>query len=297
MEKLLITGGSGFIGRNLLPLIANNYDVYILTSNPARADLTQYGKVLHCNILNRDDVEKTLFNIKADKLIHLAWGMEPSNYNLPSNFEWLSASINLLEVFHKAGGSSAAFAGSCVQYDWSFGGCIEGSTPNANSSIYGHCKNILQEFVLAYSKAHDMQCLWARPFFMYGPHEDERRLLAYVIKSLVENKQATIQNGEIYRDFLHAEDVAGLLLKLFEQGAAGVHNIASGNLISLGELGQSVANILECPELLTIKRPDNNSNKYVFANTEKVESTCDWQPRFDLNTGLQHTIEWWKNNV
>ena len=297
MEKLLITGGSGFIGRNLLGLLNDKYDVYLISFREGLSISNFSGQVICCDLLNVIETDKTISALKPDKLIHLAWGMEPGNYNLPDNFSWLTASMSLLEIFQENGGKSVMIAGSCVQYDWALGGCDEERTPRANNSIYGNCKNILEDFALSFCAANDIQCVWVRPFFMYGAHEDERRLVAYLIKNLLENKEAVVQNGVVYRDFLLAEDVASLMLALFETDQSGVFNIGSGGMHNLGDVALTLGRLLDSRDLLKIKMPENVSNKYVVANMDKVKSVLDWQPKYNLESGLSKTIEWWKQNI
>jgi len=263
MEKLLITGGSGFIGQNLIRLLEGKYDVYLISSQKDLSISDFSGQIIYCDLLDSVRLENTIFSIKPDKLIHLAWGMEPGNYNLPSNFSWLTASMRMLEIFQKNGGKSVMIAGSCVQYDWALGGCDEDRTPRANNSIYGNCKNILEDFALSFCAAHDIQCVWARPFFMYGQHEDDRRLVAYLIQNLLNNQEAIVQNGEVYRDFLEVEDVASLMLTILETKQSGVFNIGSGEMHNLGDLALTIGSLLDRRELITIKMPENVSNKYV----------------------------------
>lgn len=295
MEKLLLTGGTGFIGRNTLPLLRQHYDVSLLTS---RDDVTLEGvEVITCNLLDPDATRAAVAKVKADKLFHLAWGMEPSNYNLPANFDWLAASMQLIRDFHHHGGNAICVAGSCVQYAWETGGCDEQLTPTTRSNLYGGCKNILQEFALTFCESNDMQCLWARPFFMYGPFEDERRLVASIVYNLIQGKEAVVNNGGIYRDFLHARDVGGLMLDLFTKGQSGVFNIGSGQLSSLGEIGHTIATSLDREDLLTVRYPEVSGNRYVFAKMDKVAQVTDWQPSFSLQDGLQQTIEWSKQHV
>ncbi len=297
MEKLLITGGSGFIGRNLIQLLKGKYDVYLISSQKDLSISDFSGQIIYCDLLDAIQIDNIVSSIKPDKLIHLAWGMEPGNYNLPSNFSWLAASMRLLEIFQKHDGKSVMIAGSCVQYDWALGGCDEDRTPRAITSTYGNCKNILEDFALSFCAAHDIQCVWARPFFIYGQHEDDRRLVAYLIKNLLRNQEAIVQNGVVYRDFLEAEDVVSLMLSIFDSKQSGVFNIGSGEMQNLGDLALTLGSLLDRRELITIKMPENVSNKYVVANMDKVRTVTDWQPKYNLVTGLSKTIEWWKKNA
>lgn len=297
MERLLITGGSGFIGRNLLQLLKGRYDIYLISSQKGLSIEGFSGQIIYCDLLDVIQLSNTISSVKPDKLIHLAWGIEPGNYNLPSNFSWLIASMRLLEIFQEHGGKSIMITGSCDQYDWALGGCDEDRTPRVSNSLYGNCKNILEDFALSFCAAHDIQCVWARPFFMYGQYEDERRLVAYLIKNLLEKKQAIVQNGAVYRDFLHVEDVASLMVTIFELKQSGVFNIGSGEMYNLGDLALTLADLLDNRGLLTIKKPENVSNKYVVANMDKVKSVTDWQPKYNLETGLLKAIEWWRQDA
>lgn len=304
MAKILLTGGSGFIGRNMLPLLID-HDVTVVTSNPdlqLEADSEGSIRTVHCDLLDHASVASVVDDVAAEKLVHLAWGMEPSNYNLPSNFDWLAAGVNLIDRFRKSGGQAVLVAGSCVQYDWAVaqsdgGACSESTTPRSTQSTYAQCKNILEDYTLAYCQAHELQCTWAKPFFMFGPQENEARLVAHIITELLAGREATVQNGAVARDFLHTADVAGLMWKLFRQGHTGAFNVGSGQSTNLGDLGRMIADIVGSPELLQVIVPTEAENKSVFANMDLVRSTTSWQPNFDLRAGLENTIQWWSKNA
>ncbi len=300
MAKILLTGGSGFIGRNIIPLLGD-HEVTVVSSNP-EFKIGGASEVIHCDLLDHVEVAKMVKTVAADKLIHLAWGMAPSNYNLASNFDWLTTGMHLIDQFRRSGGQSVLVAGSCVQYDWAAsqatgGSCHETLTPRSDQNTYAQCKNILEDFVVAYCRAHEMQYTWARPFFMFGPGEDSVRLVAHIITELLAGREATVQNGAVARDFLHTSDVAGMMWELFDQGHSGVFNVGSGQSTNLGDLGRMIAQILGRPELLKVIVPTEATNRDVFANMELLRSTISGQPKFDLRAGLEHTIQWWKQNA
>jgi UDP-glucose 4-epimerase len=297
MKKILITGGSGLIGRNLLPLLQRKYDVYLLSSQDKLSIDGFSGKILSCDIFDTVGLEGILSSLKPEKLIHLAWGMEAGNYNLQSNYSWLLASMRLLELFQENGGKSVMMAGSCLQYDWTLGGCDEKRTPRTHETIHGNCKNILEDFALSFCASHDLQCIWTRVFFMYGQHEAENRFVANLIISLLKDREAIVQNGSLYRDYLHVEDVAGLMMSLLNTNKSGVFNVGSGEMYNLGSMAVMIGELLNKPDLITVRTPDNTSNRYLFANMDNVRSVTNWQPKYDLESGLLRTIEWWERNV
>jgi UDP-glucose 4-epimerase len=223
--------------------------------------------------------------------------MEAGNYNLQSNYSWLLASMRLLELFQENGGKSVMMAGSCLQYDWTLGGCDEKRTPRTNETIHGNCKNILEDFALSFCASHDLQCIWTRVFFMYGQHEAENRFVANLITSLLKDREAIVQNGSLYRDYLQVEDVAGLMMSLLNTNKSGVFNVGSGEMYNLGSMAVMIGELLNKPDLITVRTPDNISNRYLFANMDNVRSVTNWQPKYDLESGLLRTIEWWERYV
>ena len=297
MKKLLITGGSGFVGRSLLPLLQRKYDVCLLSSQDELSIDGFSGEILSCDIFDTVRLEGILSSVKPEKLIHLAWGMEAGNYNLQSNYSWLLASMRLLELFQENGGKSVMMVGSCTQYDWTLGGCDETRTPRAYGTMYGNCKNILEDFALSFCASHDLQCICTRPFFMYGPREAEYRFVAHLINSLLKDREAIVENGSLYRDYLHVEDVAGLMVSLLNTNSSGVFNVGAGEMYNLGSMAVMIGELLNKPDLVTIRIPDNISNRYLFAKMDNVRSVTNWLPEHDLESGLLNTIEWWERNV
>jgi len=296
MLKIIITGGSGFVGKNLLPIIAaTNHKYYLLDMNTYT---TQYDniEVVKCNLLDNGEVNKKIENIKATHLLHLAWGMSPSNYNLDINFDWLKSSMNLLEQFQKNGGERVIIAGSGVEYNWDFGCCKEDVTPISHETLYGSTKNILRQYATDYCKHHGLSFVWPRLFFLYGPHEHPDRLISHIICSLLKKEKATILNGEIYRDYFYIKDTVNVLSQLIQNDYSGILNVSSGIPVKLGNVGELIAELMDRRDLLEIKTPSVSKRKVVFANTERLVDDFRYNYQYDLKEGITETINWWKEN-
>lgn len=296
MNRLLLTGGSGFVGMNLIPLLlSKKYELFI-TSIEENISFKNVNYI-ECNLLDSKKVETIIRQICPTHLIHLAWSTEPSNYNLPVNYDWLTASINLLESFRKNGGRKAVITGSCAEYDWNFGFFSESLTPLSYKTVYGTCKNLLQLYSSSYMAHYEMDLVWARLFFMYGPHEKPQRLVPYVIISLLKNQEAIIQNSELFRDFLFIEDVVKALVELIDSDYKGVINIGSGIPVKIEDLVSKIGDLLEKKELIKFNSNKAVDNKIVVADTKLISSTLNWRPEFNLEQGLTRTINWWKKTI
>ena len=298
MKKVIITGASGFIGQNLLSYL-DNYDAeffLLYNSNECKCDLKNVTAV-SCNLFNLNQVKELFKRVRPTHLLHMAWGMSPSNYNLDSNFTWLNKSIDLLEEFKNYGGKRIVIAGSGVEYQWSHGLCVEEKTPLSYGNLYGSTKNILRDFAYTYCKHFDIELVWPRIFFTFGPCEHNERLISHVIYSLLKNEPAKIKNGSIYRDYMYVKDIARILAALIFHTYKGVVNIGTGIPTNLAEMGKMVAQILEKPDLLEIDNPEVKENKVVFANVNRLNYDVGLKAEYNLKDALTETIDWWRDNI
>ncbi len=296
MSKVIITGGSGFIGKNLISALSVlDAEIFILTRNPGIVSLHNNIRYVVCDLHNHSDVKNIINSIQASHLLHLAWSLSPSNYDLPENFDWLKTSINLLEEFQKNNGQRVIMIGSGFEYDWNYGYCSEDITPTSNNNLYSASKNILREFAFTYCKFHGLEIVWPRLFFLYGPHEHPKKLVAEIITSLLRGVSVTVNNGEIYRDYMYVKDTVNILSKLLFDNYNGVINISTGIPTKLGDIAKLAADIIGRPELLKIGRPEKVKNQVVYANVDKLNYQLSLYPKYDLKTGLQETVDWWKD--
>lgn len=301
-KKVLLTGANGFIGRHAIPfLVKLGYEVHAVFY-PNDSGLNEGKNIfLHrCNLLNMEEQKQLLAKIKPTHLLHFAWYAVPGKYwTSIENLRWVQASINLLIDFIENGGTRTVFAGSCAEYDWSYGYCSEGITPTRPQTLYGTCKDSLQEILSQFSKQTGISSAWGRIFFLYGPYEAKIRLIPSVVISLLQNQPARCTHGNQIRDFLHVEDVASAFVRLLESNIEGPINIASGQPIALKTVVKQIAIYLKQLDLLelgSIPVPDNEPSLLV-ANVERLTKEVGWTPHYTLNKGLMQTIEWWRNTL
>src|SRR5262249_4985499 len=149
-----------------------------------------------------DTVAAIINRVRPSHLLHLAWTTEPGSYwTSPDNVRWLEASLSLLRAFAAHGGERVVMAGTCAEYDWAEGICREYPTPLRPISVDGVCKNALREVSESLGTRLGLRTAWGRVFFLYGPHEHPRRLVASVIGSLLHGEPALCSEGTQRRDF------------------------------------------------------------------------------------------------
>lgn len=237
--RVAITGSTGFIGRHILSLLANQPDVDIVA-------VTRELSIDQCQLSRKNLIQFDLQNPpsnafdlmgKPDVLIHLAWGGLP-NYNSLHHFDKeLPMHYKFLQGLVQSGLGSIVVAGTCSEYGMLSGPLSEDMETQPNNP-YGFAKDVLRR-QLEYLKAVLPFALsWARLFYLYGEGQAKNSLFPQ-LKCAVEQgeKNFNMSGGEQIRDYLPVSDVAKYLVALaLTKNDGGVVNICSGKPISIRKL-------------------------------------------------------------
>lgn len=299
MRRLLLSGASGFLGRNCLDALAgSDWEVHAADRRPVTGfsgQVTTY----EIDILDQREVSELMAEVRPSHLLHLAWTGARPVYRSLENFRWVRGSLRLFEEFASAGGVRVVALGSGAEYEWGDEDCFEGKTPLDGSTVYGVCKSALYRLFEALCRETGLSGAWPRPFFLYGPYENSERFVSSVISALLLGEPARCTHGRQIRDFLYSRDLAGALVHLLSDGFEGAVNVASGRGVSLAEIAQLIAlkvggeNLLE---LGALPAPENEAPR-VVASIRRLESEVGWRPAHDLDQGLGETIDWWRREL
>ena len=292
-KRVLVTGATGFVGRNSLePLAARGYEVHAVHSSgeptgPAhwhRADLTDPAQT-----------SDLLAKVRPTHLLHFAWYAEHGKYwTSPLNLVWVEASLFLLRTFTERGGQRAVLAGTCAEYDWRFGFCSETVTLTNATTLYGVSKNAVRTVATHYAATNDLSLAWGRIFFLHGPREDERRLVPSVVRSLQRGDPVRCSHGRQCRDFLQVEDCGAGFVALLDSAVEGPVNIASGQAVTLGEVVRTLAGLFPDAHSIPIEfgaiasPPDDPP--LLVADVRRLTTEVGWTPRYNLRDGLARTL-------
>src|SRR5207247_2475843 len=141
LKRVLVTGGTGFIGRNVLaPLLERGFELHATyLRDPIQVEDVSWHR---CDLLDAAAVRTLLHAVKPSHLLHFAWYTEHGKYwSSPANLDWTAATLGLLRSFRDCGGSRIVAAGTCAEYEWGTERCSEIETPLKPRTLYGTSKN------------------------------------------------------------------------------------------------------------------------------------------------------------
>ncbi|WP_282119684.1 NAD-dependent epimerase/dehydratase family protein [Ruegeria atlantica] len=299
--KVLVTGAAGFIGRACVQQLASaGHSVVATYRSDPHPEVDGDVCWVRVDMTDAVAVAAVFQNHQPSHLLTLAWYMGPGNQQALENFRWMQHSIDLLFAFAEAGGQRVTFCGSCMEYDWSQPVKLcEGATPLDPATEYGAAKAGLSVAFGRMCNALGLSGVWARPFFLYGPGENPKRLAADVILSLLGEREALCSHGRQKRDFLHVDDVASAMVGLLNSDLEGPFNIGSGTAIPLADLIAEIARQIGAEELVRLGAREARAGDppLVEADTTRLREMLGWSPKFTLETGVADTIAWWRREI
>jgi nucleoside-diphosphate-sugar epimerase len=289
VKRVLVTGGSGFIGRQALaPLREQGYEVHSPRSR--EADLLAPGTAA-----------ELIEDVRPSHLLHLAWDARPGRYwTSTDNVAWVEASLALLRAFAEAGGERAVMAGTCAEYAWTDEvHCVEGETPLEPATLYGAAKHGLHVVARRYAEQAGVSFAWGRVFFVFGPYEHPARLASSVASALVRGEPAETSAGTQVRDFLHSEDLGAAFAALLDSAVTGAVNLASGEPRPIRDLVTALGAAAGRPDLLRIgARPANPSEPAaITAAVGRLRDEVGWRPERTLEQRAAETVAWWRERA
>jgi nucleoside-diphosphate-sugar epimerase len=293
MNRVLVTGPSGFIGSHCLRRLATE-DCEIHAVNRSGRGEPSAGVTWHAaDLRDAGHVLSLVAKIRPTHLLHGAWIATPRLYgHSPENFAWLKSTIALAGAFGTHGGARFVGIGSSAEYDPGEQPCVEDATPVRPATIYGKCKAASWLAVQAAAQHHGFSAAWGRLFLPYGPGDPPQRLIPSVLAALRAGQPVQTSPGTQQRDFIHAPDAADLLARLLLSREAGAFNIGTGRATTVRSVVEYLASRCCRPDLPQFgafaMAPGEPA--VLVADMSKVGERLAWSPQTGLHQGLDRVI-------
>jgi dTDP-6-deoxy-L-talose 4-dehydrogenase (NAD+) len=242
MQKVLVTGATGFIGNYVVEeLLQRNYTVITSSANEAGArQKNWFAKTTYIPLdLDHLNTAENYFDFfgKPDILIHLTWGGLPNykdNFHIENNLPPHKA---FLKNMVSNGLQNLNITGTCFEYGMQEGRLREDMQP-LPINPYGIAKNNLRIFVEDLGTRFSFKHKWIRLFYMFGKGQNAKSLLSQLQQALDNNKEIfNMSGGEQTRDFLPVEKVARYIVQIaLQTEITGIINCCSGIPVTIKQL-------------------------------------------------------------
>jgi nucleoside-diphosphate-sugar epimerase len=284
MSKILVTGASGFIGKNLCQkLKERGHEINALFS-------------LHGDISESHTLDK--YHGKVDKVIHLAAStFVPNSWEKPDEFFKVNAlgTMRVLE-FCRNNNSALIFISAYLYGIPDKVPTSETELPKPNNP-YAFSKYIAEQACLFYSGYLNIPSLIIRPFNVYGPGQPDHFLIPTIINQVIENKQITVLDLHPKRDYVYIDDLIEFIIMAldFELKNAEIVNIGSGVSYSVNDLIQVIQRI-SGTNLPVFSKNEVRFQEIsdVIADVNKAATLFCWKPKTTLEVGLKHCVSYSK---
>ncbi len=300
-NNILIVGGSGFIGNHLILKFINlRYNVYCLSKNKIK---NKIKKVIYIrqDLNNKNKLFKSINIIKFDYVIYSAGYIQHEVFD-KKGFEYISYNIknfnNLIESIDFKYVKKFINISSSDEY-----GIIKAPQKESQYGVqltpYSILKNYNSSLLKTLNLKYKLNYLNVFTFLVYGPGQNIDRLIPAMITNFLDDKLFVLKNPKFNRDLLYIEDYVDLIIKLLRsKKIINMNiNIGSGKVINLAKLAKIIYSkinrgSLNIPEINIIT---NSDVKDLYPNLKKFKKYIkDWNPKFNLDYGLNLTIEYYK---
>jgi len=186
--------------------------------------------------------------------------------------------------------------GSSMEYGKKISPQKESLTPSPISH-YGKAKLLATNFALNVYKKNDFPIFVIRPYQVYGPNQDDNRLIPFVIKQSLKDNNFPCSNGNQFRDFLYISDFVNCI-RLFLKNkvhSGQVFNIGYGKPLKVKHVIKKINSKIKFGKphfgKINLRKEEQ---KFIYPNIDKIKKILSWKPKIKFDNGINKTIKFYK---
>jgi nucleoside-diphosphate-sugar epimerase len=307
MKRVILTGGSGFVGANLARrLIADGHELHLFLrpeySGWRVKEILSDVRTHEVDLRDAQRVPALVQSIRPEWIFHLAtYGAYPSQTDVRQMLETnVFGAMNLVNACLQTGFEAFINTGSSSEYGLKDHAPTEDEKLEPNSdyaATKARATGLCQEAL----GVHAVNFQTLRLYSVYGPYEEPSRLIPSLITCGLRGELPPLANPATARDFVFVDDVvdAYLLAASAEtHQPGGIYNVGTGVQTSLREAVKVARKVFALPvepEWETLPARAWDTDVWV-ADNSKLVTRLDWRPRYDFERGFRATVDWFKNN-
>lgn len=304
-NKIVVTGGGGFIGSHIAKYWgARNADVHVI-DNFRTGNEENLRDIPNLNFHRGSITDKNLVDevLRDAAFVHNCAAMVSVPESIANPYECVELNVNgLLNILEAAkiyGIKKVVHSSSAAVY---------GENPESPKSVrmkpepkspYGITKLDGEYYLQVYKEQFGVNGISLRYFNVFGPKQDPKSAYAaaipiFVSKALRNEDLIIYGDGEQTRDFIFVDDVVRANILAAESVASGTFNVACGMAISINQIAKKIIEATNSRSKIIYAEERAGDIKHSLADITETKSALTFNPQFDLNEGLEKTIEYFK---
>lgn len=304
---ILVTGGAGFIGSNLLHHLRKSYDEEVICidkltyaanlnnlPNDVRSYVTDIANEHDCEFVFKKHKPRVVFHLAAES--HVDNSIKDCSPFIHTN---INGTVNLLNLSVKYEVEKFIH----ISTDEIYGSIEEGYfTENSNyapRNPYSASKAASDHFVMAYHNTYGLPAIITNCSNNYGPRQHQEKLIPTIIRKLLKGEKIPVYgDGKQIRDWLYVQDHCEALCEVWLRGKVGQkYNIGGECEIRNIDLIRMILDRMNMNEdMIEYVEDRPGHDRRYLTDITKIRHELKWSPRFSIEQGLDSTIEWYESN-
>lgn len=304
--KVLVTGGAGFIGSNVVDaLVERGHDVAVVDnlSIGKESNVNKKARLHRCDICDVTELDKVFEKEKPEAVIHHAAQINVRESLRDPVFDArinVLGSINLLECCRKYDIKRIVYASSVAAYGEPKYLPVDENHPVSPLSPYGASKYVVEKYLDVYGAVYSLGSVILRYGNVYGPRQDpagEAGVVAIFTDRMLAGQEITINDdGDQTRDFVYVGDVAKANVLALEKNAGRqAFNIGTGVPTSVNDIVGGLEKALSTKAKSRHGPAIKGEIRHIHLNIDLARKRLGFNPSIGLEEGLRRTVEWAKN--
>jgi nucleoside-diphosphate-sugar epimerase len=302
--NILITGGNGFLGFNLIKrLLTESHKLFVFSKDTINLnsimDQVQFG---YGHTKDFISFKNDIMLFSPDIVIHCGWSGGNSYVelnDLKQIHDNIEPGIDFLKILSQLPKKPKFIGfGSILEYGEYLTPANELQKENP-IDLYGLSKLTFKNYSQMLCNLWGINWTWIRPCYVYGPYDVKTRLVPSLINKFLKGEDVILDECNKKIDYLYIDDFVNLTYKLIISPYTGTYNISSGKAYNLKDIINTIHSLSNSSSKITFNSTLNRkfASPYICGDNYKITTTLNTIPKIDLRTGLLKTINYYKNEL